>query len=250
MSLPLQQVLKRADIWQASQQLKISNSIASGYSGLDKQLHQSGWPLSRLTEILVEYNHIGEMQLILPAIAKIMKKGGWLFLIEPPFIPYAPAWLKANINIQKIVIIKSCQETRKERNWLWAAEQVISNQGVCCSLFWPPKDNLSNKTLKRLQLAAEQGGGLNFVFRKTAVAVQSSPASLRLVVKKKKTKLPDTQKIAIEILKQNGGWAGQKTMIDISNIDVAKRRTSINGYVSNLIEKPEGKLTGESECFG
>ena len=215
----LQQVLKRADIWQASQRRSQHHSIASGYSPLDKLLHIGGWPLNRLTEILVEQSHIGEIQLVLPAIAKAMQKGGWLFLVEPPFNPYAPAWLKANIDIQKMIIIQSCQE----KDWLWAVEQVIGHQGICCTLFWPPKDNLSNKVLKRLQLAAEQGSKLNFIFRSMSVVSQSSPASLRLVVKKPEREMLNTRKIvhsrkiAIEVLKQSGGWSGQKVVVDLSD---------------------------------
>ncbi len=220
----LQQVLKRADIWQASQRRSQYHSIASSYSPLDKLLHIGGWPLNRLTEILLERPHIGEMQLVLPAIAKAMQKGGWLFLVEPPFNPYAPAWLKANIDIQKMIIIQSCQE----KDWLWAAEQVIGHQGICCTLFWPPKDNLSNKVLKRLQLAAEQGSKLNFIFRSMSVVGQTSPASLRLVVKKTESKKPEkkifnlrgivhSRKIAIEVLKQSGGWSGQKVIVDLSD---------------------------------
>ncbi len=211
MLLQLQQVLKRDDIWQASQRVNKGRSIASGYSQLDELLHHSGWPLNRLTEILVSRSHIGEMQLVFPAIAKAMKKGGWLFLIEPPFMPYAPAWLKADIDIQKMIIIKSCQGN----NWLWAAEQIIANKGTCTSLFWPPKDNLSNKVLKRLQLAAKQGSGLNFIFRSLSVASQSSPASLRLVVNRYENHDREERKIVVEVLKQNGGWAGQKAVIEL-----------------------------------
>lgn len=207
----LQQVLKRADIWQASQQSHNCHSIASGYSPLDKLLHLGGWPLNRLTEILVERVNIGEMTLILPAIAKAMEKGGWLFLIEPPFNPYAPGWLKANIDIHKMIIIQSCQE----KDWLWAAEQVIAHQGICCTLFWPLKDNLSNKVLKRLQLAATQGAQLNFIFRSISVASQSSPASLRLVVKKTNKKIVNSKRVDVEVLKQSGGWSGQKVVIDL-----------------------------------
>ena len=208
----LQQVLKRSDIWQASQRVSKKHSITSGYTALDEILHLGGWPLNRLTEILVERQHIGEMQLVLPTIAKLMKRGGWLFLIEPPFNPYAPGWIKAGLDLQQIVMIKSCQE----KDWLWASEQIIANKGVTCCLFWPAKDHLSNKVLKRLQVAAEQGSLLNFIFRSKSVANQSSPASLRMMLKNNKRTNENIRPLGIEILKQTGGWAGQKTVVDLS----------------------------------
>lgn len=221
MSTSLKEVLKRADIWQASNHSQSSASLSTGYASLDQSLHYSGWPLNQISELLIERVGIGEMQLVLPALAKMQAKGGWLFLIEPPFIPYAPAWLKANINIDRMMIIKAGQQ----EECLWAAEKIIANQGVSASLFWPPKDQLSNKALKRLQLAAEQGHGLNFVFRSMSAVTQSSPASLRLVIKNslnsiasQPTKIgqPLEKKLAIQILKQRGGWSGQSVNLKLS----------------------------------
>ncbi len=219
MSLPLQEVqlqdvLKRTDIWQASQKSVKNQSITTVNNRLDELLHLSGWPLNRLSEILIERFGIGEMQLILPSVAKIMQNKGWLFLIEPPFMPYAPAWLKAGIDIDKIRIIKSCEE----KDYLWAAEQIIANQANACCLFWPPKDHLSNKVLKRLQLAAEKGCQLNFVFRSIAASRQSSPASLRLIVNKYHSKKNNELNLAIKVVKQSGGWSGQETILTISSL--------------------------------
>jgi len=202
----LDNLLKRSDIWQASQQNTQQHALSTGYTKLDTLLHYRGWPLNALTEILVTQPHIGEIQLVLPSIVKQMQSGGALFLIEPPFSPYAPAWINAGIDINRIYIIKSCQE----QDWLWVSEQVMANKGVACCLFWPPKDQLSNKVLKRLQLASKQGSPLNFIFRQSSVANQSSPASLRLVVKPESNL---NSGLEIEILKQPGGWSGQQTSI-------------------------------------
>ena len=200
----LDNLLKRADIWQGSQKTNQQHSTATGYSELDQLLHYQGWPLNSLTEILVPQPHIGEVSLVLPSVAKQMQLGGALFLIEPPFMPYAPAWVNAGIDISQISIIKSCQE----QNWLWASEQVMSNKGVACCLFWPPKNHLPNKVLKRLQLASKEGSTLNFIFRHDSAAEQSSPASLRL-------KLRTGDNLEIEIIKQQGGWAGQQTSVQL-----------------------------------
>ena len=200
----LDSLLKRADIWQASQKKSRQHASSTGYPELDRLLHYQGWPLHSLTEILVSQSHIGEVALVLPSIAKQMQSGGALFLIEPPFIPYAPAWINAGVDINQMFIIRSCQE----RDWLWASEQIMANKGVACCLFWPPKDHLSNKVLKRLQLASKEGSALNFIFRQDSVVKQSSPASLRL-------KLHATANLEIEIIKQQGGWAGQQTSIQL-----------------------------------
>lgn len=211
--IDLESVLKRSDIWQGSQhntkQTAQQHAISTGYSKLDDILHYSGWPLNALTEILTTQQHIGEIALVLPSIAEKMKSGGVLYLIEPPFNPYAPAWINAGIDITQMFIIKSCQE----QDWLWASEQVMGNKGVACCLFWPPKDHLSNKRLKRLQLASKQGSSLNFIFRQSSVANQSSPASLRLILT---SNVSLEIEMEIEVLKQPGGWNGQRTSIHFS----------------------------------
>ena len=211
--IDLKSVLKRSDIWQGyqhnTQQTAQQHAISTGYDKLDALLHYRGWPLNALTEILMTQQHIGEIALVLPSIAEKMKSGGALYLIEPPFNPYAPAWLNAGIDINQMFIIKSCQEL----DWLWASEQVMENRGVACCLFWPPKDHLSNKILKRLQLASKKGSSLNFIFRQSSVANQSSPASLRLILK---SNLRLEINMEIEILKQQGGWSGQRTSIHFS----------------------------------
>lgn len=203
--LSLDAVLKRSDIWQASQQSRQQHAISTGYTELDTILHYSGWPLNTLIEILVTQQHIGEVALVLPSIAKQMQSGGALFLIEPPFNPYAPAWSNAGIDINQMFIIKSCQEP----DWLWASEQVMANKGVVCCLFWPPKSHLPNKVLKRLQLASKKGSRLNFIFRQSSVANQSSPAGLRLLIK-------PSLNLKVNVLKQQGGWSGQQTSINLS----------------------------------
>ena len=114
----------------------------------------------------------------------------------------------------------------QEQDWLWATEQVMASKGVACCLFWPPKNHLSNKILKRLQLAAKEGPALNFIFRQDSIANQSSPASLRLKLRPSvnlhSTNLysSNTQNINldIEILKQQGGWSGQQSSLQLKSL--------------------------------
>jgi len=213
MSSLLTKVLNRPDIWQGVQKSKKAPIISTGYYELDEKLHYSGWPQNLLTEILYQQKHIGEVQLVLPAVAQSMKNGGFLFLVDPPFMPYAPAWLKAGINLKKIRIIKN----RQSKESLWAAEQIMATQGVSSCLFWIQDNYLSNKLLKRLQIAAKKASLLNFIFRNNQAAMQISPASLRLVIKPIRMIQPTVRQVGVEILKQPGGWNGQKIDLTINH---------------------------------
>ena len=50
----LQEILKHADIWQGNQRVKSGSCISSFYPDFDCLLHDSGWPLNRLIEVLLE----------------------------------------------------------------------------------------------------------------------------------------------------------------------------------------------------
>jgi len=62
----------------------------------------------------------------------------------------------------------------------WTAEQCL--RAGCCGavLSWMPTTDYQK--LRRLQLAAETGGAIGFVFRPLAAAKETSPAALRVQV--------------------------------------------------------------------
>ncbi|MFY8134513.1 MAG: hypothetical protein ACOVKS_05890, partial [Aquimonas sp.] len=64
---------------------------------------------------------------------------------------------------------------------LWAAEQCL--RAGCCAavLCWPDAGrDADERSLRRLQLAAEAGHSLGIAFRPLRAAAQTSPAALRL----------------------------------------------------------------------
>jgi len=115
-----------------------------------------GWSLGVLTELLVEHQGIGEFSLLLPALSKITTAQQWVALINPPYVPYAPALTNAGLDLDYLLIV----DTGNNKDTLWSAEQLLRSgtfQGV---ILWldPGKDNQQINRLRRLQLAAEQTG--------------------------------------------------------------------------------------------
>jgi protein ImuA len=84
---------------------------------------------------------------------------------------------------------------------LWAMEQALRS-GACAAVFgWAhPADD---HALRRLKLAAAQGGALGVLFRPLAQVAMASPASLRLVLHPRPAGGLD-----IEVLKCQGGRPG------------------------------------------
>jgi hypothetical protein len=98
-----------------------------------------------------------------------------IVFVAPPYIPYAPALVAAGIDLSQVVHIDA-----NAADTHWTAEQCL--RAGCCGavLNWLPTADY--RQLRRLQLAAETGAAIGFVFRPLRVAKETSPAALRLQV--------------------------------------------------------------------
>ncbi|MCP4042167.1 MAG: SOS cell division inhibitor SulA, partial [Gammaproteobacteria bacterium] len=92
MSPPLTDLLRHPAIWRAGRPAAASyGTLATGFTGLDAALPGGGWPVGALTEIFTAGDGIGELRLIMPALARLSSEGRWIVWVTPPYIPYAPA---------------------------------------------------------------------------------------------------------------------------------------------------------------
>jgi len=173
--------------------------LASGYPKLDRHLPGGGWPQHALTEILLEYYGSGELQLLMPALARLSKpeddaQARWIAWIAPPFEPYPPALLQWGVNLSRVLIVRP----RKAAEALWAAEQALSSGNCAAVLLWSDAFD-DTTTSRRLQLAAEKGQSWAIAFRSLRVRSQPSAAALRLQLK------PGEKGTDLDILKNRGG---------------------------------------------
>ena len=188
----LQQVLQRRDVWRGSQ-APAAQAVASGFAELDELLPGGGWPRGALTEIVVAHQGIGELRLLLPALARLSRGDRWIAFIAPPYIPYAPALAAAGVELSRLLLVHP--RTREER--LWAVEASLRAGACAAVLAWPQA--VTAPQLRRWQLAAEMGGAVGVLFQKRSI--DNSPAALRL-------QLAPANKRAVElhVLKRRGGW--------------------------------------------
>ena len=198
--MSLEQLLARPDIWRGGAHAAGAPErvVATGFAPLDAELPGRGWPRGALTELLPEHEGIGELSLITPALARLTRAGQWAALISPPHIPYAPALRLAGIDLARLLVLTP----ESEQDAGWAMEQCLRNPAVGAAVGWlEPRDA---HTLRRLQLAAEEGDSLGFLYRAPAAVRNPSPAVLRLRLG---TNPRDThsQHMEVEILKRRAG---------------------------------------------
>jgi hypothetical protein len=190
--MSLEALLQRADIWRADSVPPVTG-LPTGFPELDERLAGGGWPAGALTEILVSRHGIGELSLLLPALARLSRGDRWLAFIAPPYIPYAPALAAAGIDLARVLLV----EPGTRRDQAWAMEQSL-RAGSAAVLAWP--GDVQGKMLRRLQLAAEAGGAWGVLFCSPRCASEPSPAALRLRLE------PGSPGVRVAILKRRGGW--------------------------------------------
>lgn len=170
----LDHLLAARTLWHAGRSAAIAaDGEPTGHAALDALLPQGGWPRRALTELLLPADGVGELSLLLPTLARCTQQGERVAVIAPPYLPYAPAWQAAGVDLSQLRIVEAAP-----RDALWAFEQCLRSGACAAVLGWPGQADA--RALRRLQVAADSGRCLGFVLRDRRHAANPSPAALRL----------------------------------------------------------------------
>jgi len=170
--------------------------VPCGVPELERELPGGGWPLGCITEVIGSGTGIGEVSLLLPALARLTRQGETVAWVAPPFIPYPPALQQAGVGMDETLWVSA----RDESDALWAAEQALRSGSCGAVLLWAAKADAT--ALRRLQLAAEAGGAWCVLLRDRAHTGVSSPAAVRVEVGS------DGRRRQVRLLKCRGGHNG------------------------------------------
>jgi cell division inhibitor SulA/protein ImuA len=196
--------------------------VKTGFIQLDNTLVGQGWPKADLTEILYDGCGMGELSLLLPAVAQLqalygrhqlhghhapaaetMPTAGHCVWIAPPYIPYAPALEDVGIDLSRLFIIDTGNKDIRTKDVrvedvLWVAEQSLASGAVECVCIWTASA-ITDTSLRRLKHAAVTGGVICWLMRPTVFAQHASPASLRI-----KLTASEGGGLTLNILKRRG----------------------------------------------
>ncbi len=198
-----------AELWRARDFARVvagqrSSGIATGFADLDAALFERGWPRAGLMELLSDAAGLGELRLLTPALVMLSAtENRWIAWVDPPFVPYAPALEAAGIDLGKLLLIRP----EGEREAVWALEQALKTGACSAALGWLPEAGLDFSTLRRLAIAARQGGAWATLFRPAHAARRASGAELRLRLSPLPPLPPlPSERLHVEIVKRPGGW--------------------------------------------
>ena len=208
--------LVAAAVWRAHQlgSAGAARGVPSQFAALDAQLPDGGWPRGALTELLAESFGIGELRLLMPALAGLTRAGRPVLWIAPPALPYAPALASAGVALEHLLLV----QPGNERDSWWATEQALKSGSIGAVLAWLPEQRspATGDRLRRLQLAAAGSDGLCFVFRPAAARAQASPAPLRIVL------APAGARLSLVLLKRRGPPRAAPILIDLAGDSIVR----------------------------
>jgi hypothetical protein len=214
MTVALENILQRHAVWRGATVPSSVPAVPTGFAELDAQLPGGGWPAGSLTEILGRCEGIGELQLLLPALAALSWAGRRIVWLAPPHLPYAPALAAGGIDLAHLAIVRA----PGRRDALWAAEQVLRAGSCHALLAWFPSARYEE--LRRLAVAAEGSRAWVTLFRPPQAAQSASPAPLRLSLD------AAGDALSVQILKRRGAPAAAPLVLPVKRPVHALGRTS------------------------
>ena len=187
-------LLEHPAIWRGRSAARVA-PVSSGFPALDEALPGGGWPRSGLVEILLSQPGVGELSLLMPALAALTHEpvARWCTWIAPPFEPFAPALAAHGIALERVLVVRTGKP-------LWALEQALGSGACEVALAWSSRAH--PRDVRRLQLATERGRTLGVLFREPDRAAGSTCAAMRLAL------APLAEGVRVTFVKSRGGLRG------------------------------------------
>jgi hypothetical protein len=203
----LARLLEHPAIWRGTSVAR-TETLPTGFGALDERLPGRGWPRSGLIEILVSRFGVGELTLLLPALAALTRRSmaRWCVWVAPPLEPFAPSLAAHGVLLERLLVVRDSAAPRRgspkgmRTSALWAFEQSLGSGACDIAMAWARRPRA--KEIRRLQLAAERGRTLGVLFRPQRAARESSYAALRMTI------APCAHGVRVTLLKSRGGVRG------------------------------------------
>lgn len=230
----LSELLAHPLLWQTGLVRATREATPTGFAALDERLPGHGWPTQGLIELLSAVPGRSELALLSPGLAPWLRDTqGWMAVIAPTFQPYAPAFAAAGLSPERTLVIRTTRLA-------WTLEQVVRSAAFRCVLAWPV--SMQDKSLRRLQLAAEQTRTLLVLSRPEYCRSSTSPAVLRMVM------TVTAEGFDLDIFKSRGGRSGRVGFSRLESSRSLPRKTRKQGTAGAAVEIRTSRRTGRADA--
>ncbi len=204
--------------WETRRPARDESPISTGCRALDRLLPGGGLPRGVLIECLEEAGPgvgvgaggAGLWALTLARQAAL--SGGALAVLDPGQSFYPPAAVVLGIELEEVLVIRAPEGPDQ----LWALDQCLRCPGVAA--VWSPLERLDPRQFRRLQLAAECGGGVGLLVRSSTARKQPSWAALQFWVHPHASAAGDSQtgrRLRVELTRCRQARSGGSVELEI-----------------------------------
>jgi protein ImuA len=162
--------------WEHRGQQAATNAISTGCDVLDSLFPGGGIRRGSLVEWIGQGEASGAGALSLLVCRQFGRADRPAILVEGSQPVYPVALTALGWNLASLVVVR----THSQRDALWACEESLRCKAV--DVVWARVEQLTSLAFRRLQLAAEESGGVGFLVRSAAALKQPSWADVRLLV--------------------------------------------------------------------
>lgn len=149
-------------------------AVPTGLAALDAVLPGGGVPAGAVTEVLHDRSESGALSLAVRVARQVAGAAGEVVFIEPFGDLYPPALRQVGLSESQVLVVRpGCRRDR-----LWACDQALRCRGVAAVV--AAFGHLDAGTSRRLQLAAESGGGVGLILRPASTTTTFAALQLRI----------------------------------------------------------------------
>lgn len=211
-----------------------TNSISTGCTAMDACLPAGGYVPGTVIEYLRATSGCGATYLALTAAAAALAtwEEKYLVVVDTHHQLYPPALLSHGIALSRVIWVRP----QSQSDAMWAVDQALRTPAVAAVV--ADLESIDERDARRLQLAAERGGGLGLLLRSLAARRMPSWAEVQWVVRSQVTAAtiaqptcrplvastfegtttkgkPPLRRLEVGLARVRGGKAGAQLLLDI-----------------------------------
>lgn len=155
--------------------------FSSGCHAMDTFLPHGGYTCGSLVEFIADKHvtegSIGLTTLALQIAKSVCESGKYLVVIDPDLQLFPPALKQLGVPLERLI----CLRPKNYSDLVWGMDQVLRNASVGSVI--ASMERVDDRVARRIQLAAEAGGGLGILLRSLeSVRYHSSWAEVQWMV--------------------------------------------------------------------
>ena len=182
-------------------------TIRCGLSAIDELLPGGGFSSGMIHEVLSQTD---TPSLILPAlVARAAARFGWIAWLDVARELFPPALEALGIPLHRLLVLRPANRADE----LWAVAECLKCNGISGCIAALPQ--LSRIQARRLQLAAESGGGIGLVLRPAHAISWPYAAATRWLIKPAQGERM-IQRCSVELIHGHGGRIGQSVLLEMN----------------------------------